>query len=235
MRRLPYVCLAGIVLFGISGCFDGGPPELGELRDARAAHVTRLKREVSSNAPLPATVAVDPRFELTAYDGPSGRMPALMSRAPSADRKYPVIIWLVGGFGNGVYEVWELEEPGNDQSASAFWSQGIITLFPSLRGGHENTGFNESFYGEVDDVIAAAKHVARLPYVDPTRIYLGGHSTGGTLALLVAECSDQFRAIFALGPVGDPAGYGAELLHYDIADHEERRLRAPAGPSRMIL
>ena len=29
-------------------------------------------------------------------------------------------------------------------------------------------------------------------------IYLGGHSTGGTLVLLVSECTDRFRAIFSL-------------------------------------
>ena len=38
------------------------------------------------------------------------------------------------------------------------------------------------------------RFLAAQPYVDPARIYLGGHSTGGTLALLVAECSETFRA-----------------------------------------
>jgi hypothetical protein len=68
-------------------------------------------------------------------------------------------------------------------------------MFPVLRGGNDNQVPKESFLGEVQDVVAAAGHLEDLPYVDSDRIYLGGHSTGGTLALLVAECSDRFRAV----------------------------------------
>lgn len=50
------------------------------------------------------------------------------------------------------------------------------------------------------------RHLAHQPYVDPNRIYLGGHSTGGTLALMTAEASDRFRAVFAFGPVSDVRG-----------------------------
>jgi dipeptidyl aminopeptidase/acylaminoacyl peptidase len=64
-----------------------------------------------------------------------------------------------------------------------------------LRGGNDNPGRREGFLGEVDDVLAAADHLSKLPHIDPTQIYLGGHSTGGTLALLVAECSNTSIAI----------------------------------------
>jgi pimeloyl-ACP methyl ester carboxylesterase len=100
-------------------------------------------------------------------------------------------------------------------------------MYPSLRGGNKNPGFRETFYGEVDDVIAAARFLAQLDYVDPKRIYLGGHSTGGTLALLVAASTDQFRAVFALGPVGNVLGYGSEVLPFDTANLKEAELRAP--------
>jgi dipeptidyl aminopeptidase/acylaminoacyl peptidase len=60
-------------------------------------------------------------------------------------------------------------------------------MFPSLRGGNDNPGRHGGFYGEVDDVLAAHDYLSRQPYVDPKRIYPGGHSTGGTLALLTAE------------------------------------------------
>ena len=52
-------------------------------------------------------------------------------------------------------------------------------------------------------MLAAADFLAKQPYVDPARIYLGGHSTGGTLALLVAESTDRFRAVFSFGPADD--------------------------------
>ena len=66
-------------------------------------------------------------------------------------------------------------------------------MFPGLRGTSGNPGTQESFLGEVDDVLAAADFLRKVDYVDPSRIYLGGHSTGGTLALLVAEAGASFQ------------------------------------------
>ncbi len=100
-------------------------------------------------------------------------------------------------------------------------------LYPSLRGGNSNPGQIEAFFGEVDDVLAATEFVAQLPYVDPQRIYLGGHSTGGTLALLVAAASDRYRAVFSFGPVDDVAGYGADVLPFNPFDQREVVLRSP--------
>ena len=90
-------------------------------------------------------------------------------------------------------------------------------MYPSLRGGNNNPGYRERFFGEVDDVIAAAQFLAGLDYVDPSRIYLGGHSTGGTLALLVAESGNQFRAVFSLSPAWDIRGYDQKAVPFDIS------------------
>jgi len=90
-----------------------------------------------------------------------------------------------------------------------------------------NEGVKEGFLGEVDDVLAAAEYLGKREFVDPNRIYLGGHSTGGTLVLLVAECSDRFRAVFSFGPVEEVAGYGPEFLPFDTTSSRELELRAP--------
>jgi acetyl esterase/lipase len=90
-----------------------------------------------------------------------------------------------------------------------------------------NPGLRECCYGEVDDLLAAADELAKQDYVDPQRIYLGGHSTGGTLALLAAECSSRFRAVFSFGPAENVAGYGANNLPFSITDRREVELRAP--------
>jgi predicted alpha/beta-hydrolase family hydrolase len=100
-------------------------------------------------------------------------------------------------------------------------------MFPALRGGNDNPGVKEGFLGEVDDVLAAAKFLARQPFVDPGRIYLGGHSTGGTLVLLTAECSARFRAVFSFGPVDDVLGYGPRFNPFVLSDRKESQLRAP--------
>jgi poly(3-hydroxybutyrate) depolymerase len=99
-------------------------------------------------------------------------------------------------------------------------------MLPSLRGGNDNPGMRETLYGEVDDVIAAGNYVANLDYVDPARVYLGGHSTGGTLVLLVAESTDRFRAVFSFGPVGSAKSYASDAT-FDVSDPTEVRLRSP--------
>ena len=55
------------------------------------------------------------------------------------------------------------------------------------------------------------------------------HSTGGTLALLVAESSSRFRAVFSFGPAHDVSGYGPEYMPFDATNPREVQLRSP-GP-----
>lgn len=151
-----------------------------------------------------------------------------MTPRPADGRRRPAVLWLVGGFDNGIGEsAWLHAAEDNDQSARAFREAGLVSMLPSLRGGNDNPGFRETFYGEVDDVIAAARYLARLDYVDPARIYLGGHSTGGTLALLVAASTARFRAVFAFGPAANPTGYGRDVLAFDPNDEKEVELRSP--------
>ena len=100
-------------------------------------------------------------------------------------------------------------------------------MYPSLRGGNDNPGHFETCFGEVDDVLAAADFLAKQEDVDPARIYLGGHSTGGTLAMLVAECGGRFRGVFSFGPVDEAAGYGQDSVVFDVTNRKEAELRAP--------
>lgn len=198
------------------------------LSEARAGHTTKLLHRERDGTP----VDVPPRgvLNLVKYRSPAGEMAAHVSPSPQDGRKHPAIVWLAGGFDNSIGAVfWEEADPEDDQTASAFRMAGIITMYPSYRGGNQNPGVQENLYGEVDDVIAAAEYLRTLPYVDPNRIYLGGHSTGGTLALLAAESTDCFRCIFAFGPVSDTKGYGQDSLVYDVDDRLENTLRSP-GP-----
>ena len=100
-------------------------------------------------------------------------------------------------------------------------------MFPSLRGGNDNPGKKEGFFGEVNDVLAASEFLSRQEYVDPDRIYLGGHSTGGTLALLVAASTDKYRAVFSFGPNHDVSGYLGDYLPFNTRDPREIALRSP--------
>lgn len=201
------------------------PLDKEKLANLKKTHVTKLiKTEKIGEAVAVPTAPL----EIVQYRSPIGEMPAYVSVPFDKTKKYPAIVWLVGGFSNSIGDTsWTNFPKTNDQSASVFWKSGVVTLYPSLRGGNQNPGNLESLYGEVDDVIAAAEMLRKLPYVDPNRIYLGGHSTGGTLALLVAESTDIFRAVIAFGPVCDTGKYGQDSVTFEVNDKTERVLRAP--------
>lgn len=166
-------------------------------------------------------------FRLVRYDAPAGKLSAYLTPDPGNGKKNPAIIWIAGGDSNSLDELWKEGPRGNEQTAAAYRKAGIVMMFPSLRGGNDNPGRRESFLGEVDDILAATDFLARQDYVDPSRIYLGGHSTGGTMAMLVAECSDRYRGVFSFGPADDVRGYGQDALQFDANDKNEAMLRSP--------
>jgi acetyl esterase/lipase len=219
---LPFLLLlAGC---GLQGSGRSKRTEL--LPDARRGFQTKLVRQVAANQPVEEPPAEF--FRSVRYKSPAGDLAAYVSQPPQDGMKHPAIIWIFGGFSNGIgATAWEESPPENDQSASAFRKAGIVMMYPSLRGGVDNPGFQEGFFGEVDDVLAAADYLAQQEFVDPKRIYLGGHSTGGTLALLVAASTDRFRAVISFGPVDDVGGYGTEVLPFDTSNDQEFDLRAP--------
>lgn len=198
------------------------------LSQARHGFETAIK--VHDPNPLLLPNPRSSMFVRSDYKNPQNyTLPAYVSPDPGDGQKHPAIIWLTGGDTNSLSDFWSPGPPGNDQSARAFREAGIVMMFPTLRGGNTNSNAKEYFLGEVDDVIKAAEQLAKLTYVDPQRIYLGGHSTGGTLALLVAEMGGKFNAIFAFGPVASVDSYPATLLPvaWGQQDPQELILRSP--------
>jgi acetyl esterase/lipase len=232
------ICCTLLVLTLCAGCNppSGQPRAPGQagnpadqaasLTEARKGFHSKIARRPTDRAP-----AAEPPpglFRTVHYRAPVGELAAYLSPDPNDGKKHPAILWVTGGDCNSIDEgCWKEGPPANDQSAGAFRKAGIVMMFPSLRGGNDNPGRKEGFLGEVDDVLAAASYLAKEKYVDPDRIYLGGHSTGGTLVLLVAECSDRFRAVFSFGPASDVAGYPPEYLPFDTSNPREIQVRSP--------
>lgn len=194
--------------------------------EAHDAFTTTLAREESDDDPIP-----DPPegfFDLVHYTSTVGDLAAYVSSDPGDGQKHPMVIWVVGGWGNGIddfpwcYPAWD-----NDQTGSAFWQAGILMMYPSFRGGNGNPGNYEALFGEVDDIAAAYDYAASLPYVDPDRIYLGGHSTGATRALLAAEYTDKFRAVFCFGAVDEVKYHNNSQFTFDTSIEEEFTMRSP--------
>jgi dienelactone hydrolase len=197
--------------------------ESGTLVEAKRGFVTKLQTQRVASEPVkPPPPEV---FSVVQYPAAKGAFPAYLT-PPTDNQKRPAIIWLTGGDSNTIGDCWTAASADNDQTAAAYRQAGIVMMFPSLRGGNQNAGPAEGFLGEVDDVIAAADFLAKQPHVDPARIYLGGHSTGGTLAMLVAASTNRFRAVFAFGPVADVRSYQGNYT-YNVDALKEWQLREP--------
>jgi dienelactone hydrolase len=221
MRFLP-----GLALMLLAAC-NMGPTSAQSsqtLAEARHGHVTHLiaKNRAEESLPVPPKGVLD----IVHYPSPIGQIAGYLTPLPNDGAKHPAIIWISGG-DNMIGDFWSPSPRDNDQSARAFREAGIVTFYPSMRGGNGNPGYREGMYGEVDDILAAADWLAKQPGVDPKRIYLGGHSTGGTLVLLVAEMDPRFRATFAFGAVASPEQYGEDMVPLGVKDPAEIRLRAP--------
>jgi len=204
----------------------GKPARGGQsLLEARKGFKSKLIGH-KANEPVDAPPAK--LFRTVEYSSPVGKLAAYLTPDPSDGRKPAAIIWITGGDCNTIGDVWSPVPAGNDQTARQYREAGIVMMFPSLRGGNTNPGVQEGFLGEVDDLIAAADFLAQQGYVDPKRIFLGGHSTGGTLVMLAAASTDRFRAVFSFGPAESVAGYGPEYTPFDTSNPREIELRSPA-------
>ncbi|MBJ72700.1 MAG: peptidase [Sandaracinus sp.] len=203
-------------------------PDLATLRQTFQTEL-RLPAAPPERPPTPPEGTV----ELVRYPAPLGENLAWVT-PPREQAPGPAIVWIIGGFDFGLGDTpWRPAPRRNDQSARAFREAGIVTMYPSLRGFMGNPGARECFYGEVDDILAAARWLATRPDVDPKRVYVGGHSTGGTLALLAVESGDLFRGAVALGPTDDPRGYD-ECIGWEV-EGLEAQVRAPVEHIDRVL
>jgi acetyl esterase/lipase len=217
------------------GPWQPGPPgvpvppaktkSLGEERK-------NFKTELRNSSFKPSENEPDQVRDAKVIHYPSGslKLAAYLSNDRPGPRR-PAVVWAHGGFGEIGPDDWE--------QAKKFHDAGCVLMVPSFRGENDNKGRFEMFYGEVDDLLAAVAHVSRLPSVDPNRVYVAGHSSGGTLTLLAAEMgtpeSVQVRAYFSIAGMPDTAefirvtlgkGYDEASPPYDVKRLEESRLRS---------
>jgi len=224
-------------VFALSACDPKDPYEVSRssLASARAQFQTNI---IDHSFKPDGQPAEPPQgvLKLVRYPAKDGNMAAYVTPDPRDGARHPAVIWLVGGYGGigGPKEnlFWSAQPRSNDQSGAAFRKAGIVTMMPSFRGENDNPGQYEMFYGEVDDIESARAWLAAQPYVDPQRIYLVGHSTGGTRALLASELNSHFRAVFSLGGVPDlkmrvEAGDMPVAVPFDQTQPDEFRLRSP--------
>ncbi len=197
-------------------------PEVEVQGEDYARVRTRFRSHLLHKGPAPQNWSpAKPPAGVTEVEYPSGslRLRAWLSRPSDGGRKHPAVRFLHGGFAFAGDD-WDMARPYGDA--------GFVVLAPQLRAENGQPGAFSYFYDEVDDVLAAADYLARQPFVDPARVFVAGHSVGGTLTLLAAQASDRFRAAAALsgGPYWPPF-VEDRTLPFDRADPQEVQVRSP--------
>lgn len=195
------------------------PEQTQDYADARKGFKTRLVRQ--GPAPQTWTREVPPAdADEVEYTSGGLRLKAWVGRAGGPPAR-PAVLFLHGGFAFGA-EDWDQAKPFRDA--------GFVVMVPMLRGENGLPGSYSMFYDEVDDVLAAADVLAKTPGVDGKRVYVAGHSAGGTLAMLSAMTSNRFRAAASFSGSPDQVAWArgqAELVPFDPNDDREYEMRSP--------
>jgi dipeptidyl-peptidase-4 len=159
--------------------------------------------------------------------GAEGMLNAWMIKPANFDpaKKYPVYFFVYGGPGhNTVLNKFD----GNDYMYHQLLAQqGYIVVSVDPRGtmyrgeAHKKSTYLQLGKLETEDMVAAAKEVAKLTYVDPSRIGIQGWSYGGFMtSLAMTKGADVFKMGIAVAPV-------TNWRYYDNI-YTERFMRTPA-------
>lgn len=191
------------------------------LAHDRSLFPTQLKKQRSS----PVSDLQEPPPAGTTevyYTSGKFRLKAWLSKLPDDGKKHPAVVFAHGGFSRDAEDWVHLK---------VYLDQGFIVMMPAWRGENSNPGYFEFFFGEVDDVIAAGEYLAANPLVDKDRLFLAGHSAGGTLAILTALKNSPYKAIASFsGSTNQEIFFrskGIPDTPFDKQDGREVILRSP--------
>lgn len=187
---------------------------------AGARTVFRTKLVRTGPAPQPwAPVRAPAGAKEIGFTSGGHSLRAWISEPKAGAAPAPAVLFLHGGFAFGG-EDWDMAQP--------FAAAGFVVMTPILRGENGSPGAFSLFYDELDDVLAAAELLAKLPHVDPKRIYVSGHSIGGVLTMLASQASRRFRGAASLSGAPDPTVFAKQPgIPFDADDPTEWRMRSP--------
>lgn len=215
------LCAGGVGLvvwlYKASSSFPG---KTGDYAQARQHFHTKLLREGPAPQDWQNEHPPDGVREVP-YQSGNLRLRAWVSGQPADGKRRPAVLFLHGGFAFGG-EDWVQTLP--------FRNAGFVVMTPTLRGENGLPGAYSMFYNEVEDVLAATEELAQLPYVDSNRIYIAGHSVGGTLTMLAAMTSKRFRAAASFSGSPDQSVWARmqpQGMPFNAADPREFQMRSP--------
>ncbi len=165
---------------------------------------------LSSQAAPPAT-AVAPE-ELHAPGG--GRVWVYLPKNTPAGTKLPCV--LIAPAGSRMFHGMLLGDGDKPEhlpwvaAGFAVVSYDISGPYPEEPAGDDQiiqavTAFMQAKFGVSDGLAALDTALAKYPQIDPSRLYVVGHSSAATLSLQLAASSDRFKACVSFAPVLDVA------------------------------
>jgi dipeptidyl aminopeptidase/acylaminoacyl peptidase len=181
---------------------------------------TLLRRGPAPDPVLP--LDPPPGASRIAYRSGNLTLAAWLSEAPrSTGAKAPGVLVLHGGdvLSGGHWE--DLAKP--------FVAAGFVAMIPSLRGENGQDGAYSGFYDENADVLAALDALAADPRVDSERLFVAGHSMGGTQTLLAALSSPRIRSAAAFSGAPDAVRFFRrfpDMLRFDPKNRREYEMRS---------
>ncbi|MCI4352565.1 MAG: S9 family peptidase [Thermoplasmata archaeon] len=199
------------------------PVRRGEFARLRAGHPpeTLLPAEYGS---VDRSAFVNPRtVRYKSFDG--RRVEALLysPRSPRP-RSLPALVEVHGGPTGQFARFF-------DETTQYIVSRGFVVLQPNIRG---STGYGIEFQdlnrhdwggGDLQDVVAGARFLASLPFVNPKRLGIWGGSFGGFMTYLATvKVPDLWHAACAWVGVTD-----LELLYQESREHYQYFLREQMG------
>ncbi|MCC5920233.1 MAG: S9 family peptidase [Cyclobacteriaceae bacterium] len=171
---------------------------------------TQPIKVMQDNAQLQATMA-DYQFtekEFMQVPAANGEMLNAYMIKPfdfDENKQYPMLMYVYGGPGSQtVLNSWDGRAAWHQHIAN----QGFIVVSVDNRGtGGKGRDFKHSTYKqlgklEVEDQVAAAKHLSKLDYIDADRMGIWGWSYGGYMsANCVMQAPEVFKLAIAVAPV----------------------------------
>jgi dienelactone hydrolase len=203
-------------------------PEITVQTEDYAAVRSRFHSRLLKTGPAPEQVCDDSKTPEGAsriiFSSGKLRLKAWIGRPKEkSQQRFPVVLFLHGGFCFDISD-WQVTQ--------IFRDAGFVVMIPVLRGEDGQPGNFTMFYDEVDDVMSAAEYLRHQSDIDDTRLYLAGHSTGGTLTILTSMADAHFAAAASFSGSPDAVGYTRHALvsggfiPFDYTDPMELQVRS---------
>jgi dienelactone hydrolase len=212
--------------------FMGG----GSTRESAFGPATAIGLPGASTPPIPAKPALNQQVGngvmtgLTSFQSPgspggSTQLQVYMPPGNHAQRSLGCI--LVAPAGTNLLMGNMIDDSSYHDETLPYAEAGFLTIKYSIDGGIADVDnandaqmveayrqFRDARYG-VTNTARAIDFALSYPEVDPNRIYVAGHSSAGTLALLAAEYDPRVKGCIAYAPCADVESFHADL-HSDF-------------------